>query len=71
MKFGEPFGSDPAFTLLGWPKVVECVRCGKPSVHLCSSYASADYECRGTPVDPRSAYGPDRCGHVFRLDRDK
>jgi hypothetical protein len=56
-------------SLTGWPRRGECVHCGANAVVLSSTVESAHYECRGTPTDPRSAYGPDRCGRVFTLRR--
>ena len=58
---------DPAYAITGWPKKGPCVKCGAPSALLVSTGEGAQYECRGTPTDPRSAYGDDRCGAVFAV----
>jgi hypothetical protein len=66
------FGSNNEdYSITGWPKKGDCTHCGAPSVFLWGMYAEAEYECRGNPTDPRSAYGPDRCGAVFIVTRTK
>jgi hypothetical protein len=52
----------------GWDKIIECIHCGKPSALLGATYDKAEYECRGNPTDPKSAYGDDRCGRVFTVE---
>lgn len=56
-------------SLTGWPKRGRCTRCGADAALLTATRPSADYECRGTPTDSHSAYGPDRCGAIFRVKR--
>lgn len=53
---------------LGWPIKTTC-ECGARAELLVSTWLDADYECRGTPTDPDSVYGPDRCGKVFTRRR--
>jgi hypothetical protein len=57
-------------SLTGWPHHGACPHCAADAAQLFSTHDSADYECRGTPTDPRSAYGPDRCGRVFTVARN-
>ena len=58
-------------SLLGWPKTTECTHCGARSALLVSTGVSASYECRGTPTEEWSAYGPDRGGRVFEIMRSE
>ncbi len=64
-----PFMSDEinlaTHSLTGWPRVSVCPHCGARSALLVATHDKAHYECRGTPTDPSSAYGPDRCGRVY------
>ena len=66
----ESCSADDAYSITGWPRVGAC-DCGARSAILASTYDSASYECRGTPTDPRSAYGDDRCGRVYDRKRSE
>lgn len=56
-------------SITGWPHETTH-ECGARAALLVSTYYNADYECRGTPTDPHSAYGPDGCGAIFERTRD-
>lgn len=58
---------DESLNMLGWRREVPCTHCGARSHMLLSTWLDAHYECCGTPTEPRSAYGPDRCGRTFVL----
>lgn len=63
------FGTDePGYSITGWPREDVC-DCGARAVILVATYDDASYECRGTPTDPHSGYGPDGCGAVFTRER--
>jgi hypothetical protein len=55
-------------SILGWPREITH-SCGARAAMLSAVYPEADYECRGTPTEEWSAYGPDRCGKVFVVVR--
>ncbi|GAC1533579.1 MAG: hypothetical protein NVS3B1_27930 [Marmoricola sp.] len=57
-------------SLNGWPHYDVCSHCGARSALLCATLQRAHYECRGTPIEPKSAYGPDRCGAVYEVKFD-
>lgn len=69
----EPFSESidlATHSLTGWPKRDACATCGAQTALLCATGQSATYECRGTPTEPMSAYGPDRCGAVYEVRFD-
>lgn len=64
------FGTkEEGHSITGWPKVGQCA-CGARSVMCVATHDLATYECRGTPVDPHSDYGPDGCGKVYEVKRE-
>lgn len=68
-----PFMSDDidldTHSLTGWPRKGKCTQCGAPAALLWATGEDAQYECRGTPAEPSSAYGDDRCGASFVVQR--